>query len=518
MELKKEIIQKNQVIQQITHQFYVDEDVNVPDVHEDVSNIMHTEGNLSITNLVKVEQYLKVTGILSYQLLYATENEEQPISCMEGKIPVEELVYIDNMEECDYRVNCNQLEYQAFSIHSRKVNVKAMVELQVKSICTQQEEISTDIESEMQVMKKQRTMPVLQLFSSKKDTYRIKEEIKIPGTKENIGQMLMSKIGSYKLETRAGQDEIILHGEFQFFAMYLSDEWKEDWVSQTISYDGRVECYGIDETMYHHIHSYIDELSVEPHMDEDGEVRILGIEATLKMDITAYKEENVEILEDIYTLEEHCCLKKKMIPLESLVLQNQSKCKIVESLALPELKNDLFQICDSSGRVQVERVEKVEQGLVVEGILHINFLYIKGNDAAPYGSWKGMVPFTHLIECPLEGETNYDIDSSLEQISVTMAGNDEVEIKGILNLHCFIRSAEMVQVIEAVELQPFSKEELNSQAGIIGYIYKSGDNLWDLAKKYHTTVEGILEINNIEKKDLCIGRKLLIFKENLSIL
>ena len=54
--------------------------------------------------------------------------------------------------------------------------------------------------------------------------------------------------------------------------------------------------------------------------------------------------------------------------------------------------------------------------------------------------------------------------------------------------------------------------------GIVGYVVKQGDNLWELAKKYNTTMESIAEVNELEKMELKQGQKILIFRENISIL
>lgn len=86
--------------------------------------------------------------------------------------------------------------------------------------------------------------------SDQKDTYRIKEEITIPGTKESIGQILFTDISERKLELRPGQDELIVRGELFLFCMYLSGDEKPDWISQTIPYEGRIPCEGISEEMY----------------------------------------------------------------------------------------------------------------------------------------------------------------------------------------------------------------------------------------------------------------------------
>ena len=61
-------------------------------------------------------------------------------------------------------------------------------------------------------------------------------------------------------------------------------------------------------------------------------------------------------------------------------------------------------------------------------------------------------------------------------------------------------------------------EEMEKRPGIVGYIVKSEDDLWDLAKKYMTTEESIREMNGLESEKVKAGDKLLIFKENMSIL
>ena len=61
-------------------------------------------------------------------------------------------------------------------------------------------------------------------------------------------------------------------------------------------------------------------------------------------------------------------------------------------------------------------------------------------------------------------------------------------------------------------------EEMEKRPGITGYIVRDGDILWDLAKKYNTTVEGIMEVNELPSEEIKAGDRILIFKENMSIL
>ena len=67
-----------------------------------------------------------------------------------------------------------------------------------------------------------------------------------------------------------------------------------DWIEQTIPYEGRVECYGAEESMYHHLNVNLEDINVDVRMDEDGEMRTLGIEGTLELKMAVYQEETVE--------------------------------------------------------------------------------------------------------------------------------------------------------------------------------------------------------------------------------
>ena len=130
-----------------------------------------------------------------------------------------------------------------------------------------------------------------------------------------------------------------------------------------------------------------------------------------------------------------------------------------------------------------------------------------------------MLPFSYLIEsgrnCP---DMRYDITANVEQLSIDMAGSEEVEVKAVLAFQSFLRSPLHTETIVQMELQPFNEEEMDKRPGIIGYITKEGDDLWSLAKRYYTTEEGIMENNQLTSRELRPGEKLLIFKENMSIL
>ena len=519
MELIKKQVHYTQEGKRTFDQFYLDEDYNVPDAKDDVQQIIQGSGHVKIEDIKLVENYIRISGKLYFQILYVTASGEPQPAVLEGKIPFEEMVYTDGGEMETYFIQNIRVEFSSTLVHSRKLSIRVMVEMEIGREKLEDEETTVDVDGPVQIYKKMKNVNLLELHTTKKDTYRIKEEITLPGTKESIGQLLLTDVSSRKMEIRLGQDEMQLKGELLVFCMYLSEDGKTDWLEQSVPYEGRIECGGVDEGMYYYVHNNLEDTLVDIRMDEDGEMRVLGIEGTLNLRMNIYEEEEIELLEDMYSLEQNCGFETREAVYEELLIQNYSKCKVSERLSLPELKDDVLQICHSDGSIQIEHMEIADGGIQIEGILHISFLYLKADDAMPFGSWQGMVPFSYLLECPgISEDVRYNTSYHVEQLSVSLAGSVAVEVKAVLAFDTFMRRPVNMQVITDVELSPISMEEMENRPGIVGYIVKEGDEIWNLAKNYMTTVEGIKEVNAMESDTIKPGDKLLIFKENMSIL
>ena len=512
-------IETNSVERKLTNQFMLDEDFNVPDIKNDMKKIVMSEGHVRVDEIKPMENYLRVQGKVEFQILYVAEGFEPNFSCLDGKIPFVEMVYVEEGADKNLDIKSVTVELNSSMVHSRKLRIKAMVEMELESEKKSVEEIPTDVEGFGNVFKKQEELELLKLLTSKKDTYRIKEEMTLPGTKESMGVMLWTDIVNRKLDTKLAIDELQLAGELLVFCFYESPDGKIDWVEQTIPYQGRVECYGVDETMFHHVQANLEEVHADIRVDEDGEMRIIGIEGTLQLCIAVYEEEQVEILEDMYSLENNCQLETKEVEYEQLVLQNNSKCKVMERLSIPELKNEILQICHSSGNVRIDRTIMQEDGVMVEGVLYISFLFVKANDSMPFDTWQGVVPFSHLIECSeMEEELKFHLATTLEQLSITLQGGDEIEVKAALAFHGFFKKKGRREMINNVKVLPLSIEEVEKRPSIVGYIVKPEDDLWSLAKRYSTSIETIRELNDLGGEKPKVGDRLLIFKENMSIL
>ena len=101
---------------------------------------------------------------------------------------------------------------------------------------------------------------------------------------------------------------------------------------------------------------------------------------------------------------------------------------------------------------------------------------------------------------------------------MNLLGGNEVEVKASLAFQCFFRKEVKENMISDLELEKMNMQEVEKCPGVIGYIVKEGDDVWELAKRYHTTMDAICRINELEDEKLKVGDRILIFKENVAIL
>ena len=105
------------------------------------------------------------------------------------------------------------------------------------------------------------------------------------------------------------------------------------------------------------------------------------------------------------------------------------------------------------------------------------------------------------------------MNTGLEQITAVMAGGDTVEIRAVLSLDILVLQPTHESVIVSAREEPLNLEKLQALPGIVGYIVQPGDSLWDVAKRFHTTMNHVMETNELTDTQIRPGERLLLVKE-----
>lgn len=516
MELIKKNIRMDQIKCQSNLQLTLDDDYNVPDVKPDIERIVKEQGGVRIHEITPMNGKLLVKGALEFNVLYIGESHGQMLHNMKGMLPFEEMVNMDETcAEDSIRVKWDLEDMTISIINSRKINVKAIVSLSFAAENIYDEEAAVGME-EADIEFQTRRLPLTSLVVSKKDTCRIKDEVVLSLGKPNIAEILYSEYELENKDARLQENKIALKGDLRLFLLYAGDTQDQmiQYYETQIPVNCSIDCNGCDERMILDTDISILSADIQVKPDEDGEERVLDVEAVLELDIKVYEEEELEILDDFYSVDEEIVPVKKNTTYKHLLMKNNSKVRLLESITLESGQPQILQICNASGQVKLDETTIEENGILVEGVLSIQLLYITEDDQRPMGVMKGMIPFSQLVEIKgIRPNSRFDMRASLDQLNTLMVSGNEVEIKAAINLDTIAFHVAEEEIIVDAENKGSLFEKLQELPSIVGYIVEEGDTLWTIAKNFFTTVDKIKELNDLENDRIKRGDKLLLVKE-----
>ncbi len=516
-------------------QITLDDDYNVPDYRPDIVKVLKEKGELHFDEAKAAAGAAWLKGRLVFRVLYRSDQENGKISCLKGEIPFQEKLNMDGVQEYDVIQASGEIEDLTIGvIHSRKISVRAVILLKTEEPREKEDELCVGIEADDGCEKRYRNTNILQLLCMKRDQCRQKSEITLPSSKPNVQEILWKSLEIRNLDTKMGQDGVKLSGEVLISVLYQEEEETDrvQWYEMVIPLDCGVECdAGTEADIIYKVKARPASMELEVKPDYDGEERVLVLELVMNLDIRVWKEQEISMLEDVYSL------KKEIIPvctgvtLHHISVKNDSQCRLTEQMELAESQEKILQICSCEGTVHLESTELTEQGVRAEGILVTELLYITTDDQMPLGSAREIYPFEQLIEIPQQtarternkpeelealerkNKLQTELDCRISQLSAVMLDQDHVEIKAVIGLDLLAFEQEQIDNITDTREEPLDMEQLQKRPGLVGYIAKDGDSLWSIAKENHTTVEDILRDNHRTDKDLCRGEKILIVKK-----
>ena len=161
---------------------------------------------------------------------------------------------------------------------------------------------------------------------------------------------------------------------------------------------------------------------------------------------------------------------------------------------------------DEEGNLDIDAVE-------ADGVLTVSLLYHCENDETPLCMLERGIPFGQMME--LRGVAEGDaaaVQLRLDDLDFQMLSEQEGELRAAVTMEAVVLRDETAEIVK--DITPEEETTPSPMAGAVIYMVQPGDTLWKIAKRYRTTVEDILAVNEIENPDLIYpGQKLLIIKQ-----
>lgn len=497
-------------------QITLDDDMNVPDNRPDMVSLIESKGDIILEEVKANENQAWIKGTMNFLVMYVSDSEERKIQSMEGKIPFEEYVHVDELTSGEQIRAEGELEDLRIGIiNSRKMSIQAVLTLQVATEEMLEEEISVDIADKNGIEFWKNPMEILQLRINKRDMLRMKEEIALSNGKSNIHELVWKDASLNIKEIKLLQGKINVCGSLNVFVLYRGegDENKLEWLNEEVAFTKELECGGCSEGMVPEIKTKLRTCDMEVKTDYDGEERMIALDAVMDMDVKIYEEEMVELVEDVYSTAMDLQPETRKIRFQRLVGNNISKCRVSERIRIKGEEPRILQICNGSGKARIDMVETGNNGVMIEGTLEVVVLYVGADDSTPFYGKTIQLPFNQQIDMnDLQESTVYQVEVGTLQINTTMIDSEELEVKAVIDMSVMAVEQFEKDVICQITEAPLDYERLEDIAGIVVYVVKDGDSLWSIGKKYLLGVQEIKELNKLENDVVKKGDRLILCK------
>lgn len=518
LEFKKQVLKQNTEQSRAFTQITLDDDCIVKDSKPDVIKIIHTKGAVVFDETKISGQTVWVTGKLNFTVLYRSDGRTEKLESLQDSITFGERLVMEGLDELDTVRLSGKLEDLSISvINSRKLAVRALIDISGMAEHQSEEEWIDGIMPEGVVQERREEKEMLLLVSSKKDLVRTHNEIPLPGAHPNISRILYDHVEVRNREVVMAKGHVQLQGEAYCAVLYMSEDGQNVWYECCVPIAGQMECEEYDGQPIYWIHATPSLIEVEAVADFDGEMRLIGVDMTFDVDMKVWKEKTMPILTDVYALDCNLIPRYDWMNTWKLQMKNISKLRISEQVSLEDGQEKILQLCCQEGEVHIDQVTVVDNGISVEGILMLHVLYATADDNVPVAKSTAQIPFVQMIDVPgltaLDGKIHYELETGIDQLQVNLLDSDKYEVKATLSLGVIVLTKEQSRKIVELTEEPFDEEALQKAPGIVGYVVKDDEEMWDVAKQYHTTEQEIMNTNGLKSPRIKRGDKLIIVKK-----
>lgn len=518
LDLVRENMAINNKIGKETTQVLCEGDVIVPDTKPDIKSVHKITGKVFIDEDKASENRVSFKGRLKANILYTGKNGEKEMYAITSTINFEDFINMEGVtkdSDINTTANLEHIEYNV--INDRKIGIKAVITVTVEADEDKDIDIITDIYDKGDIQTKTETISVNKIVQRKKDRFAVKEEFSIPSNMSNIFQILQSDIDIINKEIKVMDDKLSVKGILRASILYSADEDEGivEVFEKEIPFNGYIEMDGITSEMIPNVELKVLDESVDVKPNDDGEPRNIEVDASVGVNAMVTDNQDVEMIDDVYSINQNTNIAREPITYPQFVGKNNTQSTLRETITIDGKYKEPLQIIKVWGNVRLDGVTVEDEKLIAQGVINLEVMYIAKNDDNPIEVIPVAIPFEQEIEIKgLSEDMIAEVSVAIENIAFNMLSDREVEFRTTLDIDAYVIQNKNGYVVKQVEFTEDGQQYLRDIGTIVIYVVQPGDTLWNIAKKYNTTVDNITSINDIENPDrIYPGQKILLLKE-----
>ena len=489
----------------------VERDFVLPDYYPDIFRILKCIVIPKIvSHSINGEKLSYETAVL-VRVLYQSENDKR-VNCIEQKMNYSKTVDLNGSctnptvtinPRCDY-VNCRV-------VNQRRLDIRGAVSAGVKVEGEDKQAVIVDAYGcNIQLRKQLCTYPSKRLTASKRVT--VIEELELSASKPPVGAVIRSDCIVFPQEQKMIAGKLITKGDAEISMLYtcVASDGEEslETMKFTIPFSQIIDIDGIEESF----EASVDITPASCEIIPKGEdAKTMECELILLVNCVALKYETCEIVTDAYSTCFECEIKNSDCKLDAVPVKvdesHTAVCTVNYSDEGISCVYDSWALTDNVS----SRYDEEKKAFIATG--NVKFCVIGRNESKDPVFLEGEVPFEHEISLP-EGcvaeNCRFEPKVRITGCSYYLADSNNIELKAELKIGGSIcQQNAKTMLCELNVLTDKRKERQDCYALKLCYC-DADDDIWEIAKKYSTSISAIMEENELDDDKVTHRGMLLI--------
>lgn len=490
LDANKENICINQLVGQKNDIVEVEGDVIVNDIKPDILNTISVNGNVCIYKKEVLDGRIRFDGAVNVYIIYLSDDENGGIRSLNTSVDFTKTLEFDGCSsgmDIDEMLNIKNIECKV--INSRKVNVRAFLDLNVKVYSNDNVEVINDVNSIDGIQVLNNSLEINSLVGRGSTRAFAKDTITIDNV-DNLAEILNSDINIINKDTKISYNKILAKADLQVKIMYLTEDNRIKTITSDIPVMGFVDMPNVSDTNICNAKCKLKNVILKPNSVEEHSI---NVEIEVEISCYVYEPKRINVIQDLYSPTSNVQFSKRNITALVNTGNMNEMCNIQEQLSIPEIENN--QIYEVQVRANLQKEDITNGRVTFEGEVELEFLY-QSNTSSRLESKIMKMPFNHSINNDNINEfTTIDTNIEIKTQNFVILNDGNIDAKIELQFGLIISKNEKINVIDDIEVD--DKKECNQYSMVI-YFVKPKDTLWEIAKKFDSTIEEIAKVNDIE--------------------
>lgn len=505
VETKKENLCINQIIARKSEDVTIEGDVIIPDIKPDILNAINTNGTVCVYKKEIMDGKVRLDGSINLYIMYLPDNNTDTVRSINTSLDFTQIIDLEDAREdmtLEEKIIIKAIECKV--LNGRKISIKVYTNINVIIYSNENIEIISQIENKPDIQMLNNTIEVNSLVGNGKNKIYAKENIAIDNMDE-VAEIMKLDLKITNKDIKISYNKVLAKSDLDVRIMYLTEDNRIKVVTSQIPLMGFVDIANICDENVCDLNYTIKNILIKPNNDETHSIYI---EVQIELNCSVYERKEINIIQDLYSPYEEIKFIQKEINAMTNKQNRKDILQINQQVQIPELIG--HRLYDVEVKTNITEENILNDKIVYTGNLKLKFIF-EAENTAMLDVRTVELPFNFSVDVKGINKKSFvstNINILSQDFIIEQNGNIDCNIN--LEFEINVSMTTGVNIIENLQVEEIKEEKSYS---MIIYFIKKGDTLWNIAKKFKSTVEDIANINGIEDiNHISIGEQLFIPK------